>query len=232
MAGKQAFIQTIHKIGEPYLAQGYVSTQKGQVLKGNAMSGTFEYQIKFQPIESNPKEYTTLSCTIVILSEQLREWRFKKYRSKDIATSTVFIANLKEIIPVQPKLFTWEIKDKKQEEFALSITTFLEEYVNPIFSLFEDTQDVVNHVIDNGWRLNEYMSSGDFVFPIDFMCCFASKSEVQRAFNNYVKREGLSSQVKRVYKEMSSPKYKGFIESNSANDKVFQLAYLNGIQLV
>jgi len=38
--------------------------------------------------------------------------------------------------------------------------------------------------------------------------------------------------VKRVYKEMSSPKYKGFIESNSANDKVFQLAYLNGIQLV
>lgn len=232
MAGKQAFIQTIHKIGEPYLAKGYVSTQKGQVLKGKSASGIFEYQIRFQPIESDPKEYITLSCTIAILSEQLREWRFKKYHSRDIATPTVFIAHLTDIIPEQPKLFTWEIKDKKQEEFAQTISTFLEEYVNPIFALFEDTQDVVNFIMDNGWRLNEYMSAEYFVFPIDFMSCFASKNEVQQAFNNYVKREGLSSQVKRIYKEMSSPKYKGFIESNSPNDKIFQLAYLNGIQLL
>lgn len=232
MIGKQTVLNLVNDIGQRYVQRGFISTQKGLVLKHTIANNGLEIVIKFHIMNSEAKDSMTISCVVMVLSERLKEWRLSKYRSRDLAVDTVFIAQLQEIIPEMPKKFSWEVTQKNRQEFRETITSIFSNYVDPIFELFINEQDVINHVIEHGWRLNEYMSSEHFVYPIDFMCCFASQEQNITGFNNYLKREGLSSQARRVYKEMSSPKYKGFLDSDAVADKVFQIAYMHKLPIL
>lgn len=232
MIGKQTVLNMLQEIGQPYVQRGFVSSQKGLVLKYKVPSNDFELLLKFHIIQSDVKQGMTISCMIVILSEELRDWRLKQYRSKDLVIDTVFTASLQDIIPEQPKKFTWELTQKNEQEFKEHFNQLLVRYANPIYNIFLDKQLLIERIVENGWRLNDYMDAKNFAYPIDFMCCFASKEESTEGFNNYLKREGLVGQAKRIYKEMSSPKYKGFITSDSTEDKVFQLAYLHKVPII
>ncbi|WP_121966814.1 hypothetical protein [Myroides sp. N17-2] len=232
MIGKQTVLNLVNDIGQTYVQRGFISTQKGLVLKHTIASNGFELVLKFHIINSEVKESMAISCVIMVLSEQLKEWRLNKYRSRDLAVDTVFIAQLQEIIPEMPKKFSWDITQKNVSEFRDTMASLFANYVETIFDLFINEKELINHIIEYGWRLNEFMSSEHFVYPIDFMCCFASHEQNVTGFNNYLKREGLSSQAKRVYKEMSSPKYKGFLVSDAVTDKVFQIAYIHKIPIL
>lgn len=232
MIGKQTVLNLVNDIGQSYVQQGFITTQKGLVLKRKIASNNFELMLKFHIIHNDVKESMTLSCVVMVLSTELQQWRLGKYRSKDLAVDTVFIAPLIDMIPEVPKKFSWEITQKNVKEYQAMFSDLLTNYVEPIFAMFEDRQQLISYVIEHGWRLNEYMSTDYFIYPIDFMCCFAQYEENVRGFNNYLRREGLVSQAQRVYKEMSSPKYKGFISSDAAEAKVFQVAYLHKLPIV
>jgi len=232
MIGKQTVLNMINEIGQVYVQRGFISSQKGVVLKYKVPTNGFELLLKFHIIQSDVKQSMAIDCMLSVLSEELKEWRLKQYRSKDLATDTVFMANLQDVIPEQPKKFTWEVNQKNEQEFKEHLKQLLSLYANPIYNFFTDKQLLIAHVVENGWRLNDYMQANNFAYPIDFMCCFATKEDNIQGFNNYLKREGLVGQAKRIYKEMSSPKYKGFITSDSTEDKVFQLAYLHKIPIL
>lgn len=231
MSGKQVFLQFVHSINEPYLQEGFVATQKGMILKQRVETSDFEFILKFHAIQSEVKNSVQLSCLVMVLSEQLKGWRLQKYRSKDLAVDTVFIANLNDIISVQSKKFSWEINSKNVDDQIAVFNKLLSTYVNPIFEQFRNRESLIAYTIEQGWRFNVHMSPKQFIYPIDFMTCFASYEENCLGFNNFIKQEGLIGQAKRIYKEMSSPKYKGYISSDAIEDKLFQQAYLHKIPI-
>ncbi|EHO07430.1 hypothetical protein HX045_14730 [Myroides odoratimimus] len=231
MSGKQVFLQFIQNISTPYLHEGFVATQKGLILKQRIESSDFELVLKFHAIQSEVKTSVQLSCLVMVLSEQLKAWRLQKYRSKDLAVDTVFIANLNDVIPVLPKKFSWEINSKNLDDQTAVFSELLSTYVNPIFEQFRNREALIAYTIEQGWRFNVNMSPKQFVYPLDFMACFASYEENCLGFNNFIKQEGLVGQARRIYKEMSSPKYKGYIRSDAIEDKLFQQAYLHKIPI-
>ncbi|AJH15656.1 hypothetical protein [Myroides profundi] len=231
MSGKQVFLQFVHGISAPYLDKGFIATQKGLVLKQKLEDTGFELVLKFHATQSDVKASVQLSCLIMVLSEQLKEWRLQKYRSRDLAVDTVFISYLHDIIPVMSNKFSWEITPKNIDEQIVVFRELLVSYVNPIFEQFRNKDSLIAYTIEQGWRFNVNMSPKQFVYPIDFMTCFASYEENCLGFNNFIKQEGLTGQAKRIYKEMSSPKYKGYISSDAIEDKLFQLAYMHKIPI-
>ncbi|MCC9044459.1 hypothetical protein LNQ81_17460 [Myroides sp. M-43] len=232
MIGKQTVLSFINDLGHTYVQKGFTSTQKGMVLKYKVPDNDFVLIIKFHVIHNEGKGSVSFSCAIMVLSEQLKEWRLKNYRSRDLAIDTVFVTQLQDVIPQFPKKFNWEITQKNIQEFKQIVQDLLLTYVNPLLNFFLNKQILIEYIIKNGWRLNEYMLSKNFIYPVDFMCCFATYEQSVQGFNNYLKREGLVQQAKRVYKEINSPKYKGFISSDAIEDKVFQLAYLHKIPII
>lgn len=231
MSGKQVFLQFVHGISAPYLDEGFIASQKGLVLKQKLEDTGFELVLKFHATQSDVKAGVQLSCLIMVLSEQLKEWRLQKYRSRDLAVDTVFISYLHDIIPVMSNKFSWEITPKNIDEQIVVFRELLVRYVNPIFEQFRNKDSLIAYTIEQGWRFNVNMSPKQFVYPIDFMTCFASYEENCLGFNNFIKQEGLTGQAKRIYKEMSSPKYKGYISSDAIEDKLFQLAYMHKIPI-
>ncbi|MCA4805432.1 hypothetical protein [Myroides odoratimimus] len=231
MSGKQVFLQFVYGISAPYLDKGFIATQKGLVLKQKLEDTGFELVLKFHATQSDVKASVKLSCLIMVLSEQLKEWRLQKYRSRDLAVDTVFISYLHDIIPVMSNKFSWEITPKNIDEQIVVFRELLVSYVNPIFEQFRNKDSLITYTIEQGWRFNVNMSPKQFVYPIDFMTCFASYEENCLGFNNFIKQEGLTGQAKRIYKEMSSPKYKGYISSDAIEDKLFQLAYMHKIPI-
>ncbi|MTG98765.1 MULTISPECIES: hypothetical protein [Myroides] len=231
MAVKQDFLQLIASLGQDYVEQGFVSSQKGQMLKKRSKDSELELQIRFQPVVLEKSGDIQVNCFFAVQSERLQQWRFNKYRSKDNAIATLLLVSVVDLLPPDAKVNTWVLTSVNKENLYLEIKEMLSKYLAPLLFIFEETLLAVELISEKGWRLTDDMNIQQLAFPIDFLLCYTDIKTVERVFNLYLQREGLVSHAKRVYKEMRSSKYMGFIESTKKENKVFQLAFLNGLHI-
>lgn len=231
MSSKQDFLEVIKEVSTSFIKNGFVSSQKGQILKKVTSNQLFEIQLRFQPISLDHSNEIQLVCYFTVLCEEVSKWRFKQYRSKDNATPTIFFINIADLLPLQSKGYQWNINTKNKKALIVEIKNKLEEFLPPIIELFEHTEVLLTTLSTKGWRLNPYINPNLLPYPIDLLLCLSDKSYTEQAFNNYLRQENLIDDAKRIYSEMSSKTYKGYIDSLRITDKIFQLAYLNNLRI-
>ena len=225
------FKKTIDTIGLVFIKQGFVASQKGQVLRKTSENGEFVFHIRFQPVRLDRHQEVTLHCSITVTSERLSVWRLQQYKNKDSESPQVFYTNLKAILPPAAQLVSWKLTPKRQKDVIEEVSDALRYYGLAIFALFEDVEVLLETLGTQAWKLNDYMKAEEYLYPIDFMLCYANKAFTTTSFNAYLSATNQREYAFGVYEKIKHPEFKGFLESNKPIDKALQLAAFHDIPL-
>jgi hypothetical protein len=227
MKTREIFQLGCQKISEQLIPFGFKSTQKGQLLKKVSGDKKLTFEIHFQSSMRNSSSNISLCPYISIGSEQLKKWQ-KEKNSSDNENGLIFLTRLENITPLKNKNYDWNIVLSNQENIIPKLIDLIKTYGFPVFDRFENIDQVIAEISENGLKLNEHFATKHQNLPIDFLCFFGNQNLAQNAFDNYLKEQKLLGNAKRVFEELKTS------EQNSnkfITDLTMRSAYFNDLKI-
>ncbi|MFN6077312.1 MAG: DUF4304 domain-containing protein [Fluviicola sp.] len=185
MNSKEIFNIACEKISDQLIPFGFKSTRKGQLLKKMSGDKKLSFEIYFQSSMKNWSGSVSLCPHISISSDQLKKWQQEKYKS-DNETGLIFSTRLENLTPLKNKNYDWNVALNNQDNIIPNIIDLIKTYTFPVFERFENIEQVITDISENGLKLNEHFDTKHQNIPIDFICFFGNQNLAQNAFDNYL----------------------------------------------
>lgn len=227
MKTKEIFQIGCEKISEQLISFGFKSTQRGQLLKKASRDKKLTFEIYFQSSTKNWSGSVSLWPHVLIGSEQLKKWQQEKYSSPN-EDGVIFSTRLENLTPLKNKNYDWNVALENQDTIIPRLIDLIKTYIFPILDKFENLDEILAQISEDGLKLNEYFDTKGVNLPIDFLCFFGNKSTAQKAFDAYLKQQKLLKSAKRVFEELKTT---GKNTSKYTTDLTIKKAYLNALEI-
>lgn len=213
------------KIYDHLVNFGFKSVKKGQLLKKMSSDGEFNYEIYFQSSLRNWSGNISIWPHVSVSSNSLKKWQMEKYNS-DEESGLVFSTRLENLTPLKNKNTDWNIAQNNQDNIIPKLCELIEKYVIPVFERFENVDDLLDDISTNSLALNAHFDTRHQNLPIDFLIYYGNIDIAQKSFDNYLKKQKLRNNAKRVYEEMEKT---GNNSNQFVTDFTMRRAYLNNL---
>lgn len=227
MKTREIFQIGCQKISEELIPFGFKSTQKGQLLRKMSSDKKLIFEIYFQSSMRNWSGSVSLWPHISISSQHLKEWQIEKYNSEN-ENGLIVSTRLENLTPLKNKNYDWNIALNNQDNIIPKLVDLIKTYAFPVFERFENKDQVIFEISENGLKLNEHFDTKHQNLPIDFLCFFGNQNIAQKAFDNYLKEQKLLGNAKRVFDEL---KETGQNSNKFITDPTMRNAYFNNLKI-
>lgn len=227
MKTREIFQIGCQKISEQLIPFGFKSTQKGQLLKKVSSDKKLTFEIYFQSSMRNWSGSISLWPHISISSEQLKKWQNEKYNS-DNENGVIFSTRLENLTPLKNKNYDWNVALNNQDNIIPKLIDLIKTYAFPVFERFENIEQVIVEISENGLKFNEHFDTKHKNLPIDFLCFFGNQNLAQNAFDNYLKEQKLLGNAHRFFEELKAT---GQNSNKFITDLTMRNAYFNNLKI-
>lgn len=201
--------------------------QKAQTIRKTTRNKKVYLDIHFQSSVKNWNGGITLWPYLSIASGELKKWQIQRHQDEH-ATGAIFATRLENLTPLKHKTQDWNMAVSNQDNVVPKLSGLIVAYALPLLEIFEDTDRAVQFMVTNGVAFNEHFDTRHQNLPIDFLCCFGSVAQAQRAFDNYLRQQKLTAGAKRFYEEIAA---KGEASNKVVTDTTMRAAYRNQLKI-
>ncbi len=209
------------------MAFGFTATKKWQLLKKTSNDKRLTFEIYFHTSRKNFSGHVSLCPYISVYSEQLKVWQKEKYNS-DYGNGIIFSVRLERLTPIKQN-DNWNIALSNQDNILPRVIDLIKVYALPVFEKFENIDQIITEISQNGLKLNEYFDTRYRNLPIDFLCFFGNQYIAQNAFDNYLKQQKLLANAKRVFEELKTNGHLSLYKHTT--DRTMLEAYFNNLKI-
>jgi len=220
------FLDACSEIANLLNDKSFKVLQKGQTLKKVPVNKDLIYEIYFQ------SSYRNSDCDIQVLphiniySKELKDWQIKQTENQH-CQGLVYSNTLGYLSPCGYR--NWNVAGMSGINEINQIAELLNNYVLPIFNLFDNIQNAIDFLKVNGTQFNKYTEKS--IMPIDFLIYYAEKTESEQFFNNFIASCSYKGRIISLYKELETTKNIDLNYSEFYGADKVKLAFINELKI-
>lgn len=226
MNSKETFLAACHKISDGLSEFGFKASKNGQSLKKTTADKDITFEIYFQSSTLNSTGFVKLLPHVLISSKRLKKWLLEQ-NDGEYGNAMIYGEQLGYMSRFQ-EWKSWNLSGSIQEAAISEIINTIKTYVLPVFELFENTEEAVQFLVNNGTKFNRY--ANQHLSPLAFILCLGKKEASQDFFLNYLADAGGKGSILKLYKEMAGGKQINLMYSEFSDAAYVKLAFLNGLK--
>lgn len=227
MNSRELFLTACNQINDGLADYGFKATQKGQCLKKVAVNKDITFEIDFQSSALNHTGFVKLLPHIQISSKRLKNWLIE--HTNGICSNNNIYSNQLGYISNFREWKSWNVSGSSKEKTIAEVVNTIKTYAIPIFNLFEEIDQAIKFMADNGTRFNPYTDKS--LSPLAFMLCFAPEEKAEDFFHHYLIDAPGKSMLVKLYRELEGGKKVDLMHYEFPDALSVKLAFLNGLKI-
>ncbi|WP_261511358.1 hypothetical protein [Chryseobacterium paludis] len=225
MDSRTTFLQACNEIFNKL--EGFKDFEKGQRIRKYSPDKDLYFEIYFQSSAKNNSSYIQILPHIHIFSKNLKKWQVE-HTNSEYSQGLIFGGQLGYLTPSK-KWQEWNLADCVYKKNTNEIAEQIEQYIFPIFDIFNSKDQAIEFLKKNGTKFNEW--SEHSLLPLDFLLCFSEKEVAEKFFNHFIDHCPYKGKIFNLYQQLELEKninlnYSEFIGANK-----IRLAFINGLKI-
>ncbi|MFC5406339.1 hypothetical protein [Cohnella soli] len=179
---KTQFLHACQEVGKFLGPHGFKPNKAGTVWKKTAADKDTVFEVSFEPELYNSRSDVRMTVALSISSKALKKWLGETMGGTGY-DGTVLFGKLRQLDRYANPI-VWQVAGLKMRPSIEEIYGLLNERVLPLFSLFADRPQALDHLATHGGGFSGICDQE--ATPLSFMLCFGTPDQAQRFFTGYV----------------------------------------------